>query len=490
MTDLIGHISGWLTVVGNKSSVNGSVSWICRCKCGKEILLQTRFLFPNPQEKKYRQRKTCGDKACVASYLHSEYKSRTNNLTGETFGRFKVLGPGVSRVKGVDSPWTCRTWRCQCFCGNIKEMPTGYLTQIKSRGQKTTCGCDPHKKVYRDLIGKEFGAWTVLSLSHVNSKKYFDKSRNRELVKFCRYWECKCSCGEIRSIRENRLLNGSSSSCGCRSSLVIDGFKFPSFIEASTYLNLKMSGKKFLHNKRYPGLGLMRYDFYLPDEKKYIETSSFNSSWPHWVSYLRKIAIKKRHVIETLECSFEFINKQITPEEKRHIADISESISGMGKSFVRRSMWYDEIDWTKSNMELSEEKGVCVKAIQRIRQRIFPDTSYQKRGRKNIDLSNADWSLSNSEIAKLAGCHYATVCNRRRKLFGSGMHPEYVKKMKEWTPEEQTLPERPDFVNWDKVDWSLGNRTLARIYHRAPKTVRQARVRHCRYPILAGKSSQ
>ena len=53
----------------------------------------------------------------------------------------------------------------------------------------------------RDLSGKVFGEWTVMS--HLGSRN--GNSR----------WLCRCSCGREKSVRGNGLLIGRSKSCGC-----------------------------------------------------------------------------------------------------------------------------------------------------------------------------------------------------------------------------------------------------------------------------------
>lgn len=52
-----------------------------------------------------------------------------------------------------------------------------------------------------DLIGKQFGNWTVLKKSG-----YIDKAVA---------WECLCKCGEIKRVRGQDLRSGASKSCGC-----------------------------------------------------------------------------------------------------------------------------------------------------------------------------------------------------------------------------------------------------------------------------------
>lgn len=53
-----------------------------------------------------------------------------------------------------------------------------------------------------DITGRRFGRWYVLG---------FDRMRNGKS-----YWWCRCDCGTERSIRKSHLVNGESTSCGCR----------------------------------------------------------------------------------------------------------------------------------------------------------------------------------------------------------------------------------------------------------------------------------
>jgi hypothetical protein len=53
-----------------------------------------------------------------------------------------------------------------------------------------------------DLIGKVFGRLTVVEFGGINKRKNCD-------------WVCKCSCGNTIKTRGNRLVNGSTKSCGC-----------------------------------------------------------------------------------------------------------------------------------------------------------------------------------------------------------------------------------------------------------------------------------
>jgi len=79
-------------------------------------------------------------------------------------------------------------------------------------------------------------------------------------------------------------------------------------------LKYKARGVEFVHGGKYgSAIGNRRYDFYLVDENKYVEVTSFNknSMGIRWMSYLRNIVLKKKYVEKVLKSHFEFI--QFTP---------------------------------------------------------------------------------------------------------------------------------------------------------------------------------
>jgi len=73
---------------------------------------------------------------------------------------------------------------------------------IKEKAKKL--GLSFQRKV-RDLSGQRFSRLLVLSIDH--EVKY---SKTTE-----KYWKCRCDCGNIKAISEQKLLNGDTRSCGC-----------------------------------------------------------------------------------------------------------------------------------------------------------------------------------------------------------------------------------------------------------------------------------
>lgn len=109
----------------------------------------------------------------------------------------EILNNRYTRLVAIEFDDTSKKWKCQCDCGNICYVSKGHLkaNNIKS------CGC-LKQELKQDLINKTFGKLKVL---------------NKDIIKQGRktYWNCLCSCGIIKSIRGDGLINGMVKSCGC-----------------------------------------------------------------------------------------------------------------------------------------------------------------------------------------------------------------------------------------------------------------------------------
>ena len=99
-----------------------------------------------------------------------------------------------------------------------------------------------------------------------------------------------------------------------------DGTLCDSMIEAYYCLMLRQSDTQFELNHCYPGLQL-RYDFYIPSLRLYIEVTSYNGKETWWDSYIEKINRKRKYVEQKLGCSFEFINRQLSYSENRLVKE-------------------------------------------------------------------------------------------------------------------------------------------------------------------------
>ena len=102
---------------------------------------------------------------------------------------------------------------------SLNEWEMFYIAALRQAGKlyNMTDGGDGasgfrHTEKYRDnkadaqridLIGHQFGRWTVLKLSDERSYRGTKK------------WLCKCVCGNSKPVTSASLLNGKSQSCGC-----------------------------------------------------------------------------------------------------------------------------------------------------------------------------------------------------------------------------------------------------------------------------------
>lgn len=124
--------------------------------------------------------------------------SNFKDLTGQTFGRLKVIERAEDQVSKAGNHKTM--WLCKCSCGNE--------TIVSSDGLKTggtqSCGCLAKEltsqKCSKDITGQKFGKLTAIRrISEIG-----------EPVK----WECKCDCGNTCIVSKNNL-GRSTKSCGC-----------------------------------------------------------------------------------------------------------------------------------------------------------------------------------------------------------------------------------------------------------------------------------
>ena len=160
------------------------VYWHCKCDCGNEKDIAAKSL-------KNGDTQSCG---C----LHSELTTKRclNDLTGEVFGKLKVLYrvPNPSGKKDV-------YWHCKCDCGNEKDISGNAL----KTGYTKSCGCLnkelASQRTLIDLTGEKFGKLTVL----------YKVTNIGERVK----WHCKCDCGKECDVLAYLLTKGFTSSCGC-----------------------------------------------------------------------------------------------------------------------------------------------------------------------------------------------------------------------------------------------------------------------------------
>ena len=117
--ELTGKVFHYLTVLNKEPNRKGRTYWKCKCKCGKEIVVQGRSLTNG-------NTKSCG---CYKSERTGEIK-RINEL-GNKYGKLTVVQDAGSNSKGL------RYWFCKCECGTFVKVSG---PQLRSGGTQS-CGC-------------------------------------------------------------------------------------------------------------------------------------------------------------------------------------------------------------------------------------------------------------------------------------------------------------------------------------------------------------
>ena len=151
--DITGQRFGNLVVIREApNKQKWTARWVCRCDCGNEVDVQYGALASG-------NTRSCG---CIGRKKSSEHMTKLNiernargetpplfrDLTGQEFGKLKVLG------KGDLSPSGTLRWRCLCQCGNETQVTTAHLKS----GHTLSCGC-----LSRELL-------VELSTTHGDSK--------------------------------------------------------------------------------------------------------------------------------------------------------------------------------------------------------------------------------------------------------------------------------------------------------------------------------
>lgn len=142
--DLTGQTFGRLTVIKRDGYIGKAIAWLCRCTCGNTVRVSGIHL-------KDGHTQSCG---CLRKEV--AYKSRFQDLAGQTFGKWTVL-----YLSGHGSNNHSR-WHCICACGNEGDVDGSSLIS----GASTSCGCYQKEKAREslldDLTGQRFGMFLVL----------------------------------------------------------------------------------------------------------------------------------------------------------------------------------------------------------------------------------------------------------------------------------------------------------------------------------------
>lgn len=236
--DLAGQTYNYLTCLfrvsppKNRHEKNIGTWWLCKCKCGNEVMAKASDITNN-------RSKSCG--CYQKETLHT---LNFKDLTGTKFGKLTVLGYEYNENNIL-------RWICQCECGNITRVSTGNLTS----GMTKSCGCLRGFQSHVDaeqynLVGQKFGFLTVLE--KVPCPDTTHKA----------YYKCKCDCGNETIAQAGALRSGLRGSCGMCGNRMSQG-------ELEIKQVLDKYNITYLYDSRYfkdlimSGGGIGRYDFIL-----------------------------------------------------------------------------------------------------------------------------------------------------------------------------------------------------------------------------------
>lgn len=127
LIDLTGQTFNYLTVIKRaQNTKDGRAQWLCRCKCGNELIVLGKSL-------RNGHTKSCG---CYKKEVLQ--KRLLLDLTGKKFGNLTALELMPENFNNRKK----RYWKCQCDCGNITYVETQHLTH----NEILSCGCQNTSK--------------------------------------------------------------------------------------------------------------------------------------------------------------------------------------------------------------------------------------------------------------------------------------------------------------------------------------------------------
>ena len=178
--EYIGRTFGSWTVLSVSEEPSSRLYLNCRCVCGKEKTILASSLISGRST-------SCG----------CGIPKRKELIPGQQFGSWTVIELDPERTAAEKLGY----YKCRCVCGKIKSV-SGYSLRA---GTSTSCGCKRSNKELDEMLGKQFGSWTVIELDTEREAK------SRQL-----YYKCRCVCGTVKSVAGNSLREGKSTSCGCK----------------------------------------------------------------------------------------------------------------------------------------------------------------------------------------------------------------------------------------------------------------------------------
>lgn len=133
VVDEAGKVYGSLTVIEPVESKKDGQHWLCKCKCGNEVIFAGTTL---------RQ----GQIRCSRHCTHDKHSWGLIDEAGNVYGEWTVLEV-LPNVK----PNRRGLWRCSCSCGAIKNVRGSALRSGRSKSCRTCAQKQVHYNKFNDI---------------------------------------------------------------------------------------------------------------------------------------------------------------------------------------------------------------------------------------------------------------------------------------------------------------------------------------------------
>ena len=170
--DLTHNVYGNWTVISRAENVGIQSRWVCRCSCQNhtEKIVYGCSLTSGKSM-------SCGCKRIGTTYETNRELREEIDLTGKTFGKWKVIKKGNDKN---NQP----TWLCECNCerGTLREVYRSSLVN----GLSTSCGCTRDK--HRTANMRIYGAWANIKARCLLVKNEAYKNYGGRGINICLEW--------------------------------------------------------------------------------------------------------------------------------------------------------------------------------------------------------------------------------------------------------------------------------------------------------------
>lgn len=248
--NLTGQRYGKLTALAPAENIGARTAWLCRCDCGREIVVKTVHL-------RSGHKMSCGCQDGSGGSKTALGLTYVDGTCVEMLAARTVRRNNTSGVPGVDWLTKKQRWRASiCFKGRRRYLGSykKFEDAVKARKQAEeqlfdafldaySGGapqseqkdadevCPPRTRDYSgqrlDLTGRRFGQLTVLAPA--------------ENIGAMTAWRCRCDCGKELAVMTAHLRSGQTS-CGCKQKWTFVDGTFVELLRSKTLRRSNTSG--------------------------------------------------------------------------------------------------------------------------------------------------------------------------------------------------------------------------------------------------------